>query len=74
MTKMIKGHSNLHNTTTVGNRFLMDFGFVRGPDTEKDKKGNITASFDGYTSYLLVTDEVSRYSWVFLTKDKTPPL
>ena len=74
MTKMIKVHSSTHNVSMVGNRFLMDFGFVRGPNEDNNKKGNIIASFDGYTSYLLITDEISCYSWIFLTKDKTPPI
>lgn len=72
---MIKGHSNLHNASIAGACILiMYFGFIRGPNDKKDKKGNIIASFNGFTSYLIVTDEVSRYSWVFLIKDKTPPI
>ncbi len=31
-------------------------------------------SWDGYSLYLLVVDEASRYIWVFLTKSKDPPL
>jgi hypothetical protein len=34
----------------------------------------VIASWDGYSSYLLVVDEASRYIWVFLTKSKEPPL
>ena len=30
--------------------------------------------YDGFTSYLLVVDEASRYAWVFLTATKEPPL
>ena len=30
--------------------------------------------YDGYTSYLLIIDEASRYVWVFLTASKNPPL
>ena len=74
MTKVIKVHSNTHNASMAGNRFLMDSGFVRGPNKDNNKKVNIIASFDGYTSYLLITDEISRYSWIFLTKDKTLPI
>ena len=31
-------------------------------------------SYDGFTSYLLIIDEASRYTWVFLTATKEPPL
>ena len=31
-------------------------------------------SYDGYTSYLLIVDEATRYAWVFLTASKDPPL
>ncbi len=34
----------------------------------------VIASWDGYSSYLLVVNEASRYIWVFLTKSKEPPL
>jgi hypothetical protein len=34
----------------------------------------VVNSYDGYTSYLLVIDEASRYAWVFLTKSKDPPI
>jgi hypothetical protein len=34
----------------------------------------VVSSYDGYTSYLLIIDEVSRMAWVFLTKSKDPPL
>jgi hypothetical protein len=34
----------------------------------------VVASWDGYSSYLLIVDEASRYIWVFLTKSKEPPL
>ena len=52
----------------------MDYGFVRGPSTKKEKKGYILLIIDGYTSYLLITDEVPRYNWVFLINDKKPPI
>jgi hypothetical protein len=31
-------------------------------------------SWDGFSSYLLIIDEASRYTWVFLTKSKEPLL
>ncbi len=52
----------------------MDFGFMRAsasdysrPDKSKDR---IVQSFDGYSSYLLILDEVSRFVWIFLTASK----
>eukprot|EP00986_Skeletonema_menzelii_P015723 scaffold12494_cov159-Skeletonema_menzelii.AAC.1 len=61
-----------------GQRFLMDFGFIRAsthdyrtPDPKHDR---VIESFDGFTSYLIVVDEVSHYCWVFLCRSKTPPV
>jgi hypothetical protein len=34
----------------------------------------VIESFDGYSSYLLIVDEVSKHSWIFLTKTKDPPI
>jgi hypothetical protein len=58
--------------------FYMDFGFMRAstmdyarPNKSTDR---VVSSYDGYTSYLLIIDEASRYGWVFLTKSKDPPL
>jgi hypothetical protein len=56
----------------------MNFGFMRASslDYQRPKKatGRVVASWDGYSLYLLVVDEASRYIWVFLTKSKDPPL
>ena len=41
------------------------------PTTANDR---IVESFDGYNSYLLIVDELSRYTWIFLTKSKEPPV
>ena len=73
-----------------GERFHMDFGFVRGPKhlqvllknkrTAKHKVKHarshhpIKTSHDGYSSYLLVADAASRFTWIFLTKTKEPSL
>jgi hypothetical protein len=34
----------------------------------------VVYSYDGFTFYLLIVDEASRYVWVFLTNSKSPPL
>ena len=53
----------------------MDFGFVRGSQYSiKNENGSTITSKDGYNSYLLVIDRASRYTWVFLTKSKHPPV
>ena len=31
-------------------------------------------SIDGYNSYLIIVDQVSRYIWIFLTASKSPPI
>ena len=56
----------------------LDFGFLRAstddysrPDKEKDR---VVLSYDGFNSYLLAVDEISKYVWVFLTKSKEPPI
>ena len=56
----------------------MDFGFIRASATDlsrpKSTDDRVVESFDGFNSYLLVVDEVSKYSWIFLTKSKEPPI
>jgi dUTP pyrophosphatase len=53
----------------------MDFGFVRGSDWKRiDTDGKLVTSIDGYRSYLLIIDKKTRYSYIFLTKTKKPPL
>lgn len=49
-----------------GRRFYFDFGFIRAsnddfsrPTKEKDR---VVESYDGFTSYLLIVDKVSKYS------------
>ena len=56
----------------------MDFGFMwssRSDYSRPDKRSDrVIASWDGYSSYLLIVDEASRFIWVFLTKSKDPPI
>ena len=62
----------------IGQRFFMDFGFIRSSTGDfqrpSDKTDRLVKSFDGFSSYLLVIDEVSRYAWVFLCQSKEPPV
>lgn len=61
-----------------GQQFHMDFGFLRASTEDfratRAKTDRIVESFDGYTSYLLVVDKTTRYTWLFLTKTKKPPV
>ena len=58
-----------------GQHFHMDFGFVRGSQyTIKQEDGPTITSKDGYNSYLLVIDRASRYTWIFLSQSKHPPV
>ena len=58
-----------------GEVFHMDFGFARGSDYKaKNEKGRIITSRDGYNSYLIIVDAHTRYSWVFLSATKEPPI
>ena len=41
------------------------------PNIEEDR---IVESFDGFSLYLLVVDEVSQHVWVFLCTSKDPPI
>ena len=50
-------------------RFQMDFGFM---STKTDNR--IIRLHDGYNCYLLIVNYFTQYLWVFLTKNKTPPI
>ena len=61
-----------------GQRFSMDFGFMRAsssdystPNLETDR---VVESFDGYVAYLIIVDEASKFVWIFLRKSKEPPV
>ena len=53
----------------------MDFGFVRGTDFNyKTETGRTITSIDGKSAYLAVIDRASRYTWIFITESKQPPV
>ena len=61
--------------TGPGQHFQMDFGFARGSDySNKNEKGQVITSKDGYNSYLLIVDKFTGYIWVMLSCGKDPPL
>ncbi len=58
-----------------GQHFNIDFGFMKGSGyCTKDQEGYTITSIDGYRSYCLIIDRLSCYTWIFLTKTKTPPI
>jgi hypothetical protein len=65
-------------TTERKRRFYMDYGFMRASTSDYSRpqksRARVVRSYDGFTSYLLIIDEASRYVWVFLTATKEPPL
>ncbi len=56
----------------------MDFGFMHASTSDyshRDKtRDRVVLSYDGFSAYLLIIDEASRYVWVFLTNSKSLPL
>lgn len=69
---------NPYKVARRGQRFYMDYGFIRSSNEDFSRptkaKDRVVESFDGYLSSLLIVDETSKYSWIFLTKTKEPPL
>ena len=58
-----------HHVLRFGDKFQMDFGFMAG---KLDNK--IIRSHEGYNCYLLIIDYHTRYIWVFLSRNKVPPI
>jgi hypothetical protein len=58
--------------TDCKHRFYMDFGFIRASTSNFSKPNKtddrVVLSYDGFSSYLFIVDEASRFIWVFLTK------
>jgi hypothetical protein len=69
-----------HPSRAVGKnqRLYMDFGFMRAstlsydqPNKEEDR---VVTSYDGYNCYLIVVDEYTKFTWVYLRTSKEPPI
>jgi hypothetical protein len=62
----------------AGAQFCMDFGFICASSDDyqclNTSSDCIVDSYDGYNLYLLIVDDKSSMTWVFLTKSKSPPL
>ena len=69
----IKKHTNKASEDSpifrFGDRFQMDFGFMSAKTDNR-----IIRSYEGYNCYLLIIESFTRYTWVFLSKNKSPPL
>ena len=62
-------------STLPGQHFHMDFGFVRGSGFSHETiDGRTVTSIDGFNSYLIVVDRCTRFTWIFLTTTKEPPI
>ena len=64
VVNMLKYYKHSVIDLKPGNCFLMDFSFVRGPPIQKEQKVNIISSFDGCTSYILITDHLDMLGYV----------
>mmetsp|Transcript_12630 Transcript_12630/g.36754 ORF Transcript_12630/g.36754 Transcript_12630/m.36754 type:complete len:1246 (+) Transcript_12630:2039-5776(+) len=79
-----KGDTTDVSQLVAGQRFHVDFGFMRASSVSYKpvytKRGRIDStqrvvqSLDGHVAYLIIVDAVSRYTWVFPTKSKHPPI
>jgi dUTP pyrophosphatase len=61
--------------SSPGQHFHMDFGFVCGAEySMRTEDGKTVTSLDGKKAYLLIIDRSSRYTWIFTTDSKVPPI
>ena len=67
--KHFNKESDDQHVLRFADRFQMDFGFMAGK-----LDSVIVRSHDGYNCYLLIIDYHTRYTWIFLSKNKAPPL
>ena len=67
-----------HISTSPGQAFYMDYGFVnakiknRDADNEEEQKRLVSSQ--GFKAYLFIKDQFTRYKWILLTKNKKPPV
>ena len=60
-----------------GSRFHLDFGFMRASSDSFHKTpgaSRVVDSYDGYNSYLLITDAKTRFTWFFSLPARPHPL
>ena len=71
------GPSSTEVDLLPGSSFHVDFGFMHASSDEflKTKQAiQVVLSYDGYNSFLLLTDAATHYTWVFLIASKDPPI
>ena len=75
------GPNNPQECFIPGTMYHMDLGFINWtPQTQhannrpRKMKLEQNRSYDGYIAYLLIIDAASRYTWIFLLKNKEPPI
>jgi len=57
----------------LGQVFQIDMGFVWSKKYQhRADNGHLVTSIDGYNGYVIVVDRATRYTWLFLTRHKTP--
>ena len=75
ISKLPKPKTTNQTVHAFGQRFHMDFGFVRGSDYRTENTdGRIITSRNGYNAYLSIIDVHTRFQWIYLTASKDPPL
>jgi hypothetical protein len=58
-----------------GQVFHMDMGFIQSKKYNyRDEYGQLVMSIDGYNTYLVIVNCATWYTWLFLTRHKTPPI
>jgi hypothetical protein len=58
-----------------GQVFQIDTGFVRSTKYQhRAEDGHLVTSLDGFNGYVIVVDRATRYTWLFLTRTKIPPV
>ena len=64
-----------YKATLPFERLQIDFGFVRISYTVKANDNSpLLSSKYGYNAYFLIIDEFTRYTWIFPTVGKKPPI
>ena len=69
ITKTSSKQASTKPISRFAEQFQMDFGFMSAKDGKE-----LIKSHDGYNCYLLIVDLFTRYLWIFLSKNKHPPL
>ena len=69
ITKTSSKHTPIKQVSRFAEQFQMDFGFMSAKEGR-----HIIKSHEGYSCYLLIIDLYTRYIWIFMSKNKHPPL